>query len=781
MGGTYIETPSKTISVFSIVPELEAPGTVPNGVYCLEFGHDLGLPDLYNTNSHKTILGPWELMDKGAWNGNPPGSSPAHMTAWDKIQLGFINGSQLATVNPGATASFTIDPTEIVSTGVHAVDIPLGSDAESSNPSQYYLVEVRSLTGFDKALPAAGVLITYVDNTAIIGKVHVIDGHPSTAELLDAVWNVGQTFTDSKNKLSVSITGKAGNSYQVTVSRNGLPPPPPQNQIQNQTYVQLGIQSVDAQPSTITTPNTTVTVNIQVSNEGTATATNIPVQVKLDDELFTNLQVASISANSSAQTTFTWISTLGSHVFQVTLDPNGTINEPSRANNVVTFNLYVGPTLGPILIINVPSNLPATNNIWVSINGIKYNITSSRFQSWVPNGTITLEIQPTVNTTEGVRQVFSGWLDGSVANPRQIVVTANTTLQAVYQTEYLLSVDSNGGTTTSGGWFSPNSGVPVSATNPSNVVANASRLMFNDWSGDLSSSSATLRINMTKPFSLRANWITQYYVTILSPTGLPTGSGWYNAGQIATIGVQSTIQYSNGTRRVFTGWNSTQLGQTPTGQITVNAPTILQASWKTQYLINVQSPYGTPLGSGWYDAGTTTFASVPSEIDYGNGTRRIFANWTGDQSGTASNMTLNVSSPKTIDAQWSTQYLVTFKVTGIPNATLLKLGLNDQYHDFSINTDYQGWFTKGSSINPILNQTIANGILVYTFAGWKNATTTSQGPITVNAPETYTASYSNAMSLPPIPGFPIEAIFIGLLLGSAILASSRRRKSKRTK
>ena len=775
MSGVYVQTNSRTLSVFSVVPELEASGTVPNGVWCLEFGHDLGLPDLYNTATHKTILGPWELMDKGSWNGNPPGSSPAHMSAWDKIQLGFISGPQLVTVNPGVTSTITVDPTEIPSGGVHAIEIPLGSDAESSNPSQYYLVEVRSLTGFDAALPAAGVLITYVDNTAVIGKVHVVDGHPAIANLMDAVWNPGQTFTDSKNQLSVAITSKIGNSYRITVNRSGTSPPP---QIQNQTYVQLGIVGVTTQPTTIITPNTTVAVSVQISNQGTLAAANVPVQVTLDGELFANLQVASIGANSSTQTSFTWLSTLGSHVFQITLDPNDTISEPSRANNVATFNLYVGAALGPTLIINVPSNAPTVANIWVSINGVKYNMTSSRFQSSVPNGTITVEIQPVVNTSAGVRQLFSGWSDGSLANPRQILVTANTTLQASFETQYLLFVDPNGGTTTSGGWYSPNSVVPVSATTPSDVMENASRLVFNGWSGDISSTSATLKLNMTKPFSVRAHWITQYYVTILSPAGLATGSGWYNAGQIATIGVQSTVQYSNGTRQVFTGWNSTMLGQTSTGQIIVNAPTVLQTAWKTQYLVNVQSQYGAPQGSGWYDAGSTAYASVPPEIDYGNGTRRVFTDWIGDLVGTASNMTLNVNSPKTIDAQWLTQYQVTFKVTGIPNATLLKLNVNNGYYGLSVNKNYQAWYAKGSSINPALNQTVANGLMIYKFTGWSNATGITNGPLTVNAPETYTASYSNEMSLPAIPGFPIEAIFIGILLGSVAIANSRRRIRK---
>ncbi len=92
-----IETKSKMLTRFSIVSELEAQPNVPNGVWCVEFAHDLGVPDLYDTtngpNNGKTILGPWDLMDKGSWNGDPPGSLPAHMTAWAKIQLGFISGT----------------------------------------------------------------------------------------------------------------------------------------------------------------------------------------------------------------------------------------------------------------------------------------------------------------------------------------------------------------------------------------------------------------------------------------------------------------------------------------------------------------------------------------------------------------------------------------------------------------------------------------------------------------------------------------------------------------
>jgi len=341
MSGVNVQTLSRTLSLFSIVPELEV-GGVPIGVYCLEFGHDLGLPDLYNTKTGTAILGPWELMDRGSWNGDPRGSSPAHMTAWDKIQLGFINGPQLASANPNVTSTFTVDPTEVSSSNVHAIEIPVSSSVVPANASRYYLVEVRSLIGFDVALPAEGVLITYVDNNATVGKLHVIDGHPATPDLMDAVWNLGQTFNDSKNGLSITINGKVGASYEITVNRGGgQPPPQNQNKPFNQTsYVDLAITSVISQPAVVTKPRTSVTVTVEIWNLGTKDVSNVQVQVNLDGAAYWNTQV-SIRAGSSTRTRFTWVSTIGSHVFQITVDPKHSLNQLNRANSVATFKVWI--------------------------------------------------------------------------------------------------------------------------------------------------------------------------------------------------------------------------------------------------------------------------------------------------------------------------------------------------------------------------------------------------------------------------------------------------------
>jgi hypothetical protein len=350
----------------------------------------------------------------------------------------------------------------------------------------------------------------------------------------------------------------------------------------------------------------------------------------------------------------------------------------------------------------------------------------------------------------------------------------------MYTTQYLLAISANGGTTTPSGWYQPNATVTVTAVNPSNVTTDTSRYGFTSWSGNLTSTSTTINVTMNHPVTLQANWIKQYYVTIISPTGSPTGEGWYNEGTVVTVGIQSMVQYPNGTRVIFNGWNSTTLSNNPTAQITVNSPTRLLAAWETQYLVVVNSEYGTVLGGGWYDAGSSAQVSVPAEITYTNATRMVFAGWTGDYASTSSNATLEVDAPKTLTAQWNTEYLITFTVSGLPNSTMLKLNVSNATYDFSATSHFQTWAQKGTAINPTLNQTIGDGIATYKFAGWKNSTgATVQDPLPVNAPSEYVASYTMQLSLPPVPGFPVEGILLGMLFGLLVLAMKRNSKRGR--
>ncbi len=76
-----------TASSYAMQPESGA-----ISVFCHEFGHLLGLPDLYDIDYSSQGIGEWGLMGKGTWchrEGDLPGTCPSHMIGWSKIQLGW--------------------------------------------------------------------------------------------------------------------------------------------------------------------------------------------------------------------------------------------------------------------------------------------------------------------------------------------------------------------------------------------------------------------------------------------------------------------------------------------------------------------------------------------------------------------------------------------------------------------------------------------------------------------------------------------------------------------
>jgi immune inhibitor A len=72
------------------------------GVFAHEYGHDLGLPDLYDTTGGgESDIDFWDLMSSGSHSGPIFQSIPAHMGIWDKWVLGWADPLEF---NPGDAA-----------------------------------------------------------------------------------------------------------------------------------------------------------------------------------------------------------------------------------------------------------------------------------------------------------------------------------------------------------------------------------------------------------------------------------------------------------------------------------------------------------------------------------------------------------------------------------------------------------------------------------------------------------------------------------------------------
>jgi immune inhibitor A len=88
-GGVQVGESDYWVGKYTIQPEN---GGV--GVFTHEFGHDLGLPDLYDTSGGENGTGFWTLMSSGSWMNDGTvdiGSKSSHMGAWEKYQLGWLN------------------------------------------------------------------------------------------------------------------------------------------------------------------------------------------------------------------------------------------------------------------------------------------------------------------------------------------------------------------------------------------------------------------------------------------------------------------------------------------------------------------------------------------------------------------------------------------------------------------------------------------------------------------------------------------------------------------
>jgi immune inhibitor A len=111
LGGVKIGETNFWIGDYTIEPEN---GGV--GVFAHEFGHDLGLPDLYdtsgNTGGAENSTGFWTLYSSGSYgsSGVPAdgiGTRPTHMSAYEKI---FLDWSNYEVAGAGATSSIKLGP-----------------------------------------------------------------------------------------------------------------------------------------------------------------------------------------------------------------------------------------------------------------------------------------------------------------------------------------------------------------------------------------------------------------------------------------------------------------------------------------------------------------------------------------------------------------------------------------------------------------------------------------------------------------------------------------------
>ena len=157
-GASTVTIDGKVFNDYIIVPEYNsfrgsAEATI--GVFCHEFGHILGLVDIYDTTGATSGVGQWSLMGGGSWGsvgkaGVASGTDPAPLMAWERLALGWIDEEQIAEIEGANSYSFSEMNSE---NKVYTVKL---------TDNQFLLLEGKeeNMTGTGMFVPETGLLIT---------------------------------------------------------------------------------------------------------------------------------------------------------------------------------------------------------------------------------------------------------------------------------------------------------------------------------------------------------------------------------------------------------------------------------------------------------------------------------------------------------------------------------------------------------------------------------------------------------------------------------------------
>ena len=183
-------------------------------VFCHEFGHMLGLPDLYARPEVPGMegVGPWCAMSQ-----QEGGGRPQHFSAWSKEQLNWI---QPAVIDPRVRQKIILAPIE--TSPKECVKVLVRPDA-----SEYFLLENRQKTGFDSSLPAAGLLIWRVTPGGSTQKVFLEESHGVSGPvgprlfLADVPYpsRANTQFTPATTPSSKSVLGGGYDVYLTEIRR----------------------------------------------------------------------------------------------------------------------------------------------------------------------------------------------------------------------------------------------------------------------------------------------------------------------------------------------------------------------------------------------------------------------------------------------------------------------------------------------------------------------------------------------------------------------------------
>ena len=133
------------------------------GTFCHEFGHVLGLPDLYDTeNSRAYTVGEWDIMSSGSYNNN--GRTPPSYSAYERFFLDWLTPVQI-----DKAGVYMLNPLTATNEAFLLAAASHNLVGSTPNPTEFFLLENRQHVGWDagtSALIGTGMLVWHITYNA---------------------------------------------------------------------------------------------------------------------------------------------------------------------------------------------------------------------------------------------------------------------------------------------------------------------------------------------------------------------------------------------------------------------------------------------------------------------------------------------------------------------------------------------------------------------------------------------------------------------------------------
>lgn len=270
--------------------------------------------------------------------------------------------------------------------------------------------------------------------------------------------------------------------------------------------------------------------------------------------------------------------------------------QPANCQNIAAIAVLPTPPL-PEFTLTVTAN----DTLWGSLSG---------------GGIYTLGDTATIAAFPNIGCEFLYWNDSVTDNPRNVVITQDSTFTAYFaQIEYLIQTEvspEDAGTVTEGGTYHYGDTITIAAS------ANLG-YEFVFWNDSIADNPRDIIVTQDSSFTAYFEQIEYHIQTAVAPegAGTVTESGTYHYGDTLTLEATANLGF------VFDGWHD-GLADNPR-DIIVTQDSIFTALFGIQQcaVMTEVTPEGagTVQGGGIYDYGTTTFLTAQSNTGY------VFSQW----------------------------------------------------------------------------------------------------------------------------------------------------------